>query len=131
MLRINETGMDDYKVTSLYLRGHDGKDIRVVERFEAQGSSRKSASENAQMVSYQITQSDSVITFDSNITFHEDARFRAQRLDVDVYVPYDQPIVIEEIFGESLITMTCTISGMRTKPIPCGLPKMAGSVWIA
>jgi len=95
VLRINETGMDDYKVTSLYLRGHDGKDIRVVERFEAQGSSRKSASENAQMVSYQITQSDSVITFDSNITFHEDARFRAQRLDVDVYVPYDQPIVIE------------------------------------
>ncbi len=95
ILRINETGMDDYNVTSLYLRGHEGTNIRVVERFEAQGSSRKVASENAQMVSYQVAQSDSVITFDSNITFLPDARFRAQRLDLDVYVPYDQPIVIE------------------------------------
>jgi len=95
VFRVNETGMDDYNVTSLYLRGYDGKDIRVVQRFEAQGSSRKMAAENAQMVEYKVTQSDSVITFDSNITFKDEAKFRAQRLDIDVYVPFDQKVYID------------------------------------
>jgi phage shock protein PspC (stress-responsive transcriptional regulator) len=95
LLKINETGMDDYNVTSLYLRGHEGSDIRVVKRFQAQGSSRKLAAENAQTVDYQVTQSDSVITFDSNVTFKPDAKFRAQRLDVDIYIPYDQVVEIE------------------------------------
>lgn len=94
-LKINETGLDDYHVTSLYLRGYEGTDIRVVKRFQAQGRSRKIAADNAQMVDYNVVQSDSVITFDSNITFHSDAKFRAQRLDVDIYVPYDRPLVIE------------------------------------
>lgn len=95
LLKINETGMDDYNVTSLYLRGYEGTDIRVVKRFMAQGSSRKIAAENAQTVDYQVVQSDSVITFDSNVTFKPDAKFRAQRLDVDIYVPFDQPVEIE------------------------------------
>ncbi|MBL7850369.1 MAG: PspC domain-containing protein [Cyclobacteriaceae bacterium] len=95
LLKINETGMDDYNVTSIYLRGYEGTDIRVVKRFQAQGSSRKVAAENAQTVDYQVTQSDSVITFDSNLTFKPEAKFRAQRLDVDIYIPYDQVVEIE------------------------------------
>jgi phage shock protein PspC (stress-responsive transcriptional regulator) len=93
--KINETGLDDYHVTSLYLRGYEGTDIRVVKRFQAQGRSRKVAADNAQMVDYTVAQSDSVITFDSNITFHPDAKFRAQRLDVDIYVPFERPLVID------------------------------------
>ncbi len=95
VFQINETGMDDYNVTSLYLRGHEAKDIRVVKRFESQGYSRKVAAENAQMVDYAIVQTDSLVRFDSNITFKEGAKFRAQRLDVDVYIPFDQAVVIE------------------------------------
>jgi len=95
VLRVNETGMDDYRVTSIYLRGHDGPGIRVVKRFESQGPSRKVAAENAQMVEYQVTQSDSVLVFDSNLTFKPDAKFRAQRLDIDVYLPYGQEVVVE------------------------------------
>ncbi len=95
VFRIHETGMDDYNVTSLFLRGYEGKEIKVVKRFESQGSSRKVAAENAQMVQYLIAQTDSIIQFDSNITFGENAKFRAQRLDVDIYVPFDQKIIIE------------------------------------
>ncbi len=95
VFRINETGMDDYRVTSIYLRGHEGSDIRVVKRFESQGSTRKIAAENAQMVEYLIAQNDSIITFDSNLTFKPNAKFRAQRLDIDVYLPYNQVVVIE------------------------------------
>ncbi|MDZ4716295.1 MAG: PspC domain-containing protein [Cytophagales bacterium] len=95
VLQILETGMDDYDVTTIYLRGHDAKNILLVKRFESQGPSRKVASENAQMVDYQVTQSDSILTFDSNITFKDDARFRAQRLDVDVLIPYGQAFVVD------------------------------------
>jgi len=45
VLQILETGMDDYDVTTIYLRGHDAKNILLVKRFESQGPSRKVASE--------------------------------------------------------------------------------------
>lgn len=95
VLRVNETGLDDYHVTSIYLRGYDGSGIRVVKRFQSQGPSRKVAAENAQMVEYHVTQTDSILSFDSNLTFKPDAKFRAQRLDIDVYLPYDQVVVVE------------------------------------
>ncbi len=95
VLRINEVGLDDYHVTDLAIRGYDGKELKLIERFEAQGNNRKIASENAQMIEYNVTQSDSIITFDSNITFKKDAKFRAQRLDMDLYVPINMPFIIE------------------------------------
>ena len=95
VLQIHETGMDDYDVTSLYLRGYDGKDIKVIKRFQSQGSSRKVAAENARMVEYVVAQNDSILAFDSNITFKKDARFRAQRIDVDVLIPFGQSVVVE------------------------------------
>ncbi len=95
MLTIHETGLDDYNVTSLSIKGYDGKDIKLVERFQSQGPTRKAAGENAQMIEYQVVQSDSIISFDSNITFKPDAKFRAQRLDVDVMIPVNQAFVVD------------------------------------
>jgi hypothetical protein len=96
VLKVNETGLDDYRVTDLTLRGYDGKQIKLVERFISQGSSHKNAIENAKMVTYEVQQTDSVITFDSNITFNKDAKFRAQRLEMDLYIPYNTQFVISE-----------------------------------
>lgn len=96
VLRINEVGMEDYRVADLSIRGYDGKEIKLVQRFEAQGNNRKVASENAQMIEYNVNQSDSVLLFDSNVTFKKDAKFRAQRLEMDLYVPTNMPFVIEE-----------------------------------
>ncbi|MCB0489234.1 MAG: PspC domain-containing protein [Cyclobacteriaceae bacterium] len=93
---IREVGLEDYDVTTMRIIGHDGNDLRIVRRFEAQGPSRQAAINNAQMVTYTIEKNDSIYTFDSNIAFEKDANFRAQRLKVDVYVPYNHPFVIEE-----------------------------------
>lgn len=95
-LMLREVGLDDYDVTTIRFIGHEDSNIRIVERFEAQGNTRKIAGENAQMVDYTITQNDSILVFDSNITFKPNAKFRAQRLDIDVYMPFDKPFVIEE-----------------------------------
>jgi len=96
VLKINETGMDEYNVTDLNIRGYDGKEVKLIERFGAQGNTRKAASENAQMIEYNVASSDSTITFDSNIKFKKDAKFRAQRLKLELYVPYGMPFVVAE-----------------------------------
>jgi len=96
VLKVNETGLDDYRVTDLTLKGYDGKQIKLVEHFLSQGSTHKNAIENAQMVTYNVQQADSAITFDSNINFNKDAKFRAQRLEMDLYIPYNTQFVISE-----------------------------------
>lgn len=96
VLKINETGLDDYRVTDLTIKGYDGKQIKLVEKFIAQGATHKNAIENAQMVTYNVNHTDSVLTFDSNITFNKDALFRAQRLEMDLFIPYNTQFVISE-----------------------------------
>lgn len=96
VLRVNETGLDDYDMTSLIIKGYEGTDIKLFQRFKAQGNTRKVAAENAQMVTYNVEQQDSVLLFDSNMTFKPEAKFRAQRLDMELYIPYNTLFVIEE-----------------------------------
>lgn len=96
LLKLNETGLDDYRVVDLYIKGYEGNNIKLVERFGAQGSTKIVARENAQQVEYNVVQEDSIITFDSNIKFKKDTKFRFQRLDMDLYIPYGVPFVINE-----------------------------------
>ena len=96
VLKVNEVGLDDYDVTSITIKGYEGTELKLVQHFEAQGNTRKIAGENAQMIEYQVTQNDSAITFDSNITFKQGAKFRAQRLDMDLFIPYNTLFVVEE-----------------------------------
>lgn len=95
-LNVNDVGLEGYNVTKLELKGYSEKDVKLVQRFGAQGSSKANARENAQMIEYHVEFKDSIITFDSNVRFKKDAKFRAQRLHLIVYIPYDQPFVISE-----------------------------------
>jgi phage shock protein PspC (stress-responsive transcriptional regulator) len=96
VLKIRETGLDDYDVTSLSLKGYEGKTLKLVQYFEAQGRTRKEAADNAKMIDYRVEQQDSVLTFDSNIRFREGAVFRAQRLKMTLYIPYNSPFVLDD-----------------------------------
>lgn len=95
VLKLNEIGMEDYDVARLKLRGHDKNEYELVQVFESQGRSRKDAIENAQMISYNVDVQDSIFLFDSNISFKDKAVFRAQRLDMTLYIPYNKPFVME------------------------------------
>jgi phage shock protein PspC (stress-responsive transcriptional regulator) len=96
VLKMSEVGLDDYNMTDLTIKGYEGKEIKLTQRFRAQGTTRKNGAENAQMVDYKVVQQDSVITFDSNMTFKKEAKFRAQRLDMELFIPIGQTFVIEE-----------------------------------
>ena len=99
VLKVHEAGLDDYDVVDLTLRGYDGKEFKLVESYQAQGSSRQDAIENAKMVTYEVLQEDSILTFDSNLRFRDNATFRAQRLDLYLYIPFNHPFVMEEDFS--------------------------------
>jgi len=96
LLKLRETGLDEYNAADLTLKGYDGKEFKLVQYFEAQGNSRQIAIENTKMVEYTYTVEDSIFTFDSNLQFKKDAIFRAQRLNMTLYVPYDYPFVLED-----------------------------------
>jgi phage shock protein PspC (stress-responsive transcriptional regulator) len=96
VLKINEVGMDDYHATQLALRGYDGKEFKLIQEFEAQGTTRAKAIENAHMVDYTVDVRDSIFTFDSNMRFKPDAIFRAQRLNMTLYIPYNHPFIMDE-----------------------------------
>lgn len=94
VLKLN-TGPSDYDAVRLTLRGHQGPDFRLVQTFEAQGSSRGQAVENAKMVEYSMTFQDSVFTFDEDLRFKEKAVFRGQHLNMILYIPYDFPFTMD------------------------------------
>ncbi|MEO5979124.1 MAG: PspC domain-containing protein, partial [Chryseolinea sp.] len=96
IMRVHEVGMDDYDGASLSLKGYDGKDLRLVKTFQSKGTTKQKAIENAQMVNYSVSQHDSTLTFDSNISFKENAVFRDQRLRMTLYVPYHHPFKLDE-----------------------------------
>lgn len=95
-LKLREVGMDDYFGASLSLEGYDGKEIKLVQKYKAQGSTRQKAIENARMVDYTVTQQDSVMTFDSNVQFKPEAVFRDQRVHMTLYIPYHKPFTMDE-----------------------------------
>jgi phage shock protein PspC (stress-responsive transcriptional regulator) len=95
VMKVTETGLDDYRVADLTLRGYEGKEVKLVQRFISQGATRKNAIENAQMIDYRVNQQDSVLEFDSNVTFKKDAKFHAQRLEMVLYIPYRQKFKVD------------------------------------
>lgn len=96
VLKLRETGLDEYDAASLTLKGYDGKEFKLVQYFESQGNSRQIAIENTKMVDYTVNVQDSIFTFDSNLQFKKDAIFRAQRLNMTLFIPYDYPFVLDD-----------------------------------
>lgn len=96
VLTITETGMEDYQATSLKLLGHNNSGFKLIQKFYSRGSSRQDALKNAQMVTYNVNLQDSILYFDSNIQFKEDAQFRGQDLEMILYIPFDTPFRMNE-----------------------------------
>ncbi|MDO1446823.1 PspC domain-containing protein [Rhodocytophaga aerolata] len=95
-LDLREAGNETYDNTSLVLEPYEGNVPRLVQKFEARGRNRQDAINNAKTIQYTVTQKDSVLLFDENFTFSQDAKFRAQSLKLILYIPYNQLFTIDE-----------------------------------
>ena len=122
VLNLKQIGLEDYDVTTLKLRGHEDSVYRLEQRFEARGKSRMDAIENAKMVTYNVVLDDSVLTFDSNIQFSDEAKFRGQKLDMILYIPYNQTFMMDEDL-RYIIRSTIYTNGYRVS-------QMEGNTWM-
>lgn len=102
VLKLNDNGYKEYDVVSLNIRGYSGSEYKLEHIFESQGSSRRDAEENARMVSHNVELRDSTLYFDSDLTFDRNAIFRAQRLDMILYVPYGAKFMVDDDMRELL-----------------------------
>lgn len=90
----DNTDDDGFEVTnrvSVDLAGYEGADLKLEQRFEAQGRTKADAEKNARSVVYDVKQKDSVLVFDEDLLLSENARFRGQDLDMTLYIPYEKP----------------------------------------
>jgi phage shock protein PspC (stress-responsive transcriptional regulator) len=103
-LDLREAGNETYNNTSLVLEPYEGAEPRLVQKFEARGRNRQDAINNAKAIQYTVTQQDSVLLFDENFTFTDDARFRAQALKLTLFIPYGHLFTIDDRL-ESILQM--------------------------
>ncbi len=95
-LELVEAGNETYESTSLTLEGHPGNTLKLVQEFEANGRNRQEAQENARMIEYNVSQRDSILSFDENFSFKPGAKFRGQELRMTLYIPYGKEFRMEE-----------------------------------
>ncbi|MFD2520191.1 PspC domain-containing protein [Emticicia soli] len=97
----DNTDEDGFEVTnrvSVDLTGYDGSDLKLEQRFEAQGRTKADAEKNARSVVYEVKQKDSSLVFDEDLLLSDDARFRGQDLDMTLYIPYEKPFKLTRRF---------------------------------
>ena len=69
--------------------------FRLEKRFRARGRNPRVAEEHAQEVEYNYNWEGSSLVFDNDITFPRGAKFYFQEVDVDLFIPANQPFKID------------------------------------
>ena len=108
---------DEPDLVDLRLVGFAGDTYELQKTFEARGSSRNRAIENARMVSYVVAVEDSVVSFPPVVTFEEGAKFRGQELDMTLNIPYNRPFQIDRDLTD-ILTNTLYRYGFRSSDLP-------------
>ena len=107
---------DEPKV-DLTLEGYNGTTYELQKTFEAHGSTRRRAVENARMITYAVSVQDSVVSFPPMYTFKEGAKFRAQELDMILRIPYNQPFMMDRNLAE-ILRNTLYRNDLRDSDLP-------------
>jgi hypothetical protein len=95
LLTLREAGNETYHDTELQVEAYEGTELKLVQRFEARGRNRQDAIAHAKTIEYTVEQADSILTFDSNFDFKENAKFRGQELGMTLYIPYEKLFVVD------------------------------------
>lgn len=91
-------GLEVKNQVSVELKGYEGTDLKLEQRFEAKGRTKADAENNAKNVLYEVKQKDSVLVFNEEMLLGDKARFRGQDLDMTLYIPYNKNFKITRRF---------------------------------
>ena len=112
-LRVNYVEGRFHDRKSLKIRGHEDSVFRLEVKYGAQGLTRSDAIENAQMITYGVSVEGDEMLFDSNFQYKDRAKFRNQRVEMTLFVPFDHKFVLDEEM-ENIITNTIARYGYRS-----------------
>jgi len=93
--RYNYHRSNDFFIIDLDIRSSNDDQMRLESRIRSRGRNRGRAEENAGRVDYTYTVRDSVIVFDDMFTLKPNSEYRAQELEMTLYIPEGQPFKVK------------------------------------
>ena len=90
--------MQHYDNFDITLHAHNQPSILVKKSFEAQGANQADAQKNAQAAIYNLELQGNKLVFDNKIKFEKNAIFRFQRAKIDIYLPQNMVVKINNFY---------------------------------
>ncbi len=97
-----EVGIKIDNEARINLIGYTGTELKLEQTFKASGKTREVANQFAQKINYAVVQKDSVLLFDKEISIPEKTPFRAQKLEMNLSIPYNKPFKLTRDFYYSV-----------------------------
>lgn len=117
ILKTNEQDENEIlDLAQLKIEGTSDSLITLTQTFSARGKTKAEAKENAKQLVYNYVVEDSVITFDEGIDINQLKTFRAQRINMVLKVPYDQPFIMERSM-RTILHRTINVNGYRNSDV--------------
>ncbi|MCE7057321.1 PspC domain-containing protein [Algoriphagus sp. AGSA1] len=102
-LRLNPVGEEStFNHVNLKLEGTSDSLVTLREEFFSRGKTKAEAMNNAKMIGYNYSVLDSVIIFDEGYDISNIDKFRDQKLNLFLQVPYEKPFIMERSLLEIL-----------------------------
>ncbi len=86
---------NDFDLIDLDIRMSSNDEFKLDKRIYSRGRTVRDAELNAQMINYDLNIREGSIEFDTHYTFDRNGKFRAQELDMTLYIPKNQPFQIK------------------------------------
>ncbi len=125
-----------YFPLGLKIKSYNGDKALLVQKFGAQGGKLSEARTNAKSASFSVVQVDSSLIFDTFLKVEKDAPYRAQRLEMTLFLPEGKQFVLDsqildmlendlpEGFDEMDISSKLwTVRGNKLRCINCPMPE--------
>lgn len=103
ILKLNPIGEEStFNNVNLKLEGTSDSIVTLRQDYFSRGRTKAEAMSNAQMMNYNFTLLDSVITFDEGYDISKLNTFKDQRMNLFLEIPYEKPFIMERSLLEIL-----------------------------
>lgn len=112
----DEMDLNELDLVHVELKGTKDSIAYLSQEFRSQGRSKQEANQNAKDIEYHYNVQDSTINFNRSLEFSSMAKFRGQNLWQTLYIPYNQPFIMEKSLI-SIIPRTIYSHGYKLRDI--------------
>jgi len=92
--RLERRGSNNFDLIVLDIKGTTSNEFKLDKRIFSRGRTQGDAEYNAEMIKYDLDIEGSNISFDTHYSFKKGGKFRAQELDLVLYIPENVPFQV-------------------------------------